>query len=168
MEQEEEAAKTKAVTKEEEDDILQEMLGPSSTQQDHHQIRRRTTKILIEEEAQRVDADISEEVYESIATRMRQYSLAANYCNKIMKSKELALLHLKNAEKLKEVSNKYKTTGQVEESEMGKDLTPEILFNCSQAEREEQFDTQIQELNAELQSLANKGRSLMEQATKVK
>lgn len=85
-------------------------------------------------------AEISEEVYEDIVRKMRRYSLAANYCNKIMKSKELALLHLKNAEKLKEVSNKYKTTGKVDDSEMGEELTPEILFNCTQAERDEKFD----------------------------
>lgn len=66
---------------------------------------------MIEEEAQRVDANISEEKLQMITNRMREYSMAANYCNKIMKSKELAMLHLQNAEKLKEVSNKYKTTG---------------------------------------------------------
>ena len=86
---------------------------------------------MIEEEAQRVDAEISEEVLQSITNRMRQYSLAANYCNKIMKSKDLAILHIQTAEKLKEVSNKYKTTGEVDEANFSEPVTPEILFNCT-------------------------------------
>lgn len=98
-------------------------------------IRRKTTKILIEEEAQGVNVDINMEQLESINSRMRDYSLAANYCNKLMKNKQLALMHLQSAEKLKDLSNKYKTDGVLDEAKMVGPLTAEILFNCSESDR---------------------------------
>lgn len=142
--QESEQAQQKEKDIADDDDILNEMLGDDKPPpQDHMGIRRKTTKLMIEEEAQRVDADIDDSTYEMIVARMRKYSLAANYCNKILGDKKLTMQHLSTAESLKDISNAYKKYGKVDEDNLPEELTPNLLFGMTNEERHAKFDKPI-------------------------
>lgn len=82
-------------------------------------------------------------MYDLIVARKEKYKVAVQYCKSELGNNELLLRALDSAEKCAKVAKGYQDNAVIDKANLPPNLTPELLFGVSAADKADQFDTII-------------------------